>query len=315
DRVEIQSRMIIYQEYQAWCEANGEKPFSNNILGKKFTHINIENKRAGGGKRVWQYILDQSKIVAKLRESIGVIEEFSDAPQPEILANKSTDIPMFYVPEIKSPEPEKNIAETLTTDCIEKGKDLSPVPIPAVTNMTQDLFDYITGQSEYSVASLSKTTDIFMTPEIEYVEPVDNKSEPSSKIIKEPEIRGYASSVNDKPETNNEEASTQSKTYLPGYIPRAERKVRLRETAIKYGEDPDKFMTITKEDRDLVKIFQDKMMADMDIIDFARKDGDDPEEYIELSRREKLICMEIKLRMYEDDDEFRSYTCIYDGEE
>ncbi|CAG8575689.1 9399_t:CDS:2, partial [Scutellospora calospora] len=236
---------------------NGEKLFSNNILDKKFTYINIENKRAGSEKREWQYIFDRSKIVAKLCKLIEVIKEFSNVSQPETLANKFTDIPMFYVPEIKLSELEKNIAETSTTDHIEKGKDSSPAPIPAVTNMIQDLFNYITGQSEYSVASSFKTTDIFMTPEIEYIEPVDNKSESSSKIIEELEIRGYALS-----------------------------KACLRKTAIKYGEDPDKFMTITEENRDL--------------------------EYIELSRQEKLICMEIKLRMYEDDSESRSYTCIYD---
>ncbi|CAG8659618.1 548_t:CDS:1, partial [Ambispora leptoticha] len=42
-------------------------------------------------------------------------------------------------------------------------------------------------------------------------------------------------------------------------------------------------------------------MADADMIDFTRRDEGDPEEYMELTRREKLICMEIKLRMYEDD--------------
>jgi len=44
-------------------------------------------------------------------------------------------------------------------------------------------------------------------------------------------------------------------------------------------------------------------MADAEIIDFARQEGHDPEEDIELTRWEKLICMEIKLRMYKDDSE------------
>ncbi|CAG8636450.1 2254_t:CDS:1, partial [Paraglomus occultum] len=186
-------------------------------------------------------------------------------------------------------------------------------------------------QSESPVASSSKSTDISMAPEIEHVEPIDDKPE----IIEESEIRDYTSSsndevkpspdllTNDKSEPSNEEvkhevpcsADTQSETYSPGYIPREEREAHLRETAVKYGEDPDKFVTITEKDRDLVRIFRDKMMADAEIIDFARKDGDDPEEYMELTRREKLICMEIKLRMYEDDGKPRSYTCIYDDEE
>ncbi|CAG8545002.1 4860_t:CDS:2 [Cetraspora pellucida] len=220
DRVEIQSRTIIYQEYQAWCEANGEKPFSNNILGKKFTHINIENKRA------------------------GVIEEFSDAPQPETLANESTDIPIFY-----------------------------------------DLFDSITNES--LVASLSKSTDISLPPEIVYIELVDDKSEPVSEIIKpvnnkveSPEIIKL---INDPEISPNLPVNNEPKTI---------------------NEDPDKFITITEKDRNLARIYYDKMMADAEIIEFAQSNGVNPENYMELSRREKLICMEIDLRLYEDKGEF-----------
>ena len=71
DEVGKPSRTLLYQKYLEWCGENGEKPFSNNITGKKFSDIGIESKQArtGGGKREWQYILDRSKIVAKLRES------------------------------------------------------------------------------------------------------------------------------------------------------------------------------------------------------------------------------------------------------
>ena len=65
DQVGKPSCTSLYQNYVEWCGGNGEKPFSNNILGKKFSQINIERKRANGGKREWQYILDRSKIVAK----------------------------------------------------------------------------------------------------------------------------------------------------------------------------------------------------------------------------------------------------------
>ena len=40
------SRTLLYQKYLEWCENNGEKPFSNNILNKKFSHIGIECKQA-----------------------------------------------------------------------------------------------------------------------------------------------------------------------------------------------------------------------------------------------------------------------------
>src|SRR4051794_26499540 len=109
DQVAKPSCTSLYQNYVEWCEGNGEKPFSNNILGKKFSQINIEHKRASGEKREWQYILDRFKIVAKIRETVGDIEEFSETPdpkgipQPDLPANETTDIPIFNVPEIIPP--------------------------------------------------------------------------------------------------------------------------------------------------------------------------------------------------------------------
>ncbi|CAG8614904.1 11974_t:CDS:1, partial [Diversispora eburnea] len=148
------------------------------------------------------------------------------------------------------------------------------------------------------------------------IEPIDDKPEPPSEII-EPsndEVEPFPDlSANDEPKSSNEEAITQLET-VPSSLPtRAERESSLRECAVKHGEDPDKFVTITEKDRDLAMIFRDKMMSDADMIDFARNDGDDPEEYMELSRREKLICIEIKLRMHEDDGKPRADA--YDDEE
>src|SRR5207245_2909199 len=98
DQVGKPSCTSLYQNYVEWCGGNGEKPFSNNILGKKFSQINIERKRANGGKREWQYILDRSKIVAKLCKSgLGDIEAFSDTPQPNLPDNETAEIPKFNV--------------------------------------------------------------------------------------------------------------------------------------------------------------------------------------------------------------------------
>ncbi|CAH1768467.1 15881_t:CDS:1 [Entrophospora sp. SA101] len=198
--------------------------------------------------------------------------------------------------------------------------------------MTQDLFDYITNES--SVSSSSKSiakqwdfvpTDISLPPKIVNVEVVDDKSK-SPEIIElvndEPEI-SLDLSTNDEPKTSNEE-ETESRisdstptqiSYPPGYQTREQREIHLRECAVKRGENPDKFITITEKDRDLARIYYDKIMADAEIIEFARGDGADPEKYMELSRREKLICMEIDLWMYEDKGEPRSYTCIYNDED
>ncbi|RGB21492.1 hypothetical protein C1646_777876 [Rhizophagus diaphanus] len=64
--------------------------------GKKFSDIGIESKQArtGGRKREWQYILDCSKIVVKLRESgLGDMKKFSDISQADLSENETADIP------------------------------------------------------------------------------------------------------------------------------------------------------------------------------------------------------------------------------
>jgi len=153
--------------------------------------------------------------VAKLRELVGDIEEFSDTPQAETSSNASTDIPVFNVPEIVDPkghcfainsQPEKIDPIPLTTNRIEKGKEI--VSSPPITNMTQDLFDSIIDQPKYSVASSSKSTNISLPPEIEHVEPSDDKSKPSIENIKSVENKPKISpvlSTNDEPKTSNEE--------------------------------------------------------------------------------------------------------------
>src|SRR6266542_2216972 len=69
DSIVRTGRTLLYQKYLEWCEDNGEKLFSNNIFGKKLSEKNIiecKQKRVGGEKREWQYILDRLKIVAKI---------------------------------------------------------------------------------------------------------------------------------------------------------------------------------------------------------------------------------------------------------
>ena len=107
DKVAKLSSTSLYQNYFEWCRENGEKSLTNNILGQKFAQIGIDKVHSqDNGVRVNQYILDRSKIIAKLRESgLGDMEEFSNIPQPEALKaddlpeNKTTDIPIFNVPE------------------------------------------------------------------------------------------------------------------------------------------------------------------------------------------------------------------------
>ncbi|CAG8809692.1 23255_t:CDS:1, partial [Gigaspora margarita] len=95
-----------------------------------------------------------------------------------------------------SSEPEKNIAETSTTDRIEKGKNSSPTP--PVTDETQELFDSIIDQTECSVVSSFKSTNISVTPEIKYVKSLDDKLE-TPKIVEKSEIQDYTLSVENEP--------------------------------------------------------------------------------------------------------------------
>ncbi|CAG8625427.1 10153_t:CDS:2, partial [Scutellospora calospora] len=206
----------LYQEYRIWCERNGKNLFTNKKFGKTPSTIGIERKQAQiNGKRDWVYTLDRSKIVRKLRE----------------LA--------------------KNIARSSTTDYIEKSKKI--VSTPPTTNMTQDLFDFITNES--LVASSSKSTNISPLPEIVHIELVDDKSEPVSEIIKPVNDKVESLEiielindseifpdlpVNNKPKTINE-VSPQQISCLLGYQTREQQEIRLRQKAIKLSENSDKF--------------------------------------------------------------------------
>ena len=127
----------LYQEYITWCENNGEKIFASAILGKKFPQIGIDKTHLQNNeKREYHYILNCSKIVAKLRESgLGDIKEFSDIPQPDLPENETTDIPIFNVleiipPKIIPPQPEKNVAEQLEVPIASTSKTSETIKLP-----------------------------------------------------------------------------------------------------------------------------------------------------------------------------------------
>ncbi|GBC40917.2 hypothetical protein GLOIN_2v1814667 [Rhizophagus irregularis DAOM 181602=DAOM 197198] len=182
--IRTSSKAFLYQKYLEWCGDNDKKVLPNNIFGKKLSEKNIteyKQVRVEGGKREWQYILDRSKIIVKLREH-----------------------------------------------------------------------------------SL------------------------------------------DKPEPSNKKASS---TFLA----RQQREERLRKWAIDHGEDPDIFMTITEKDVDLSREYRDRMMADADVIDFAKENKMSLNDLFYMTRRERLISEEIYLRKYEDVGKPREY--VYDDEE
>ncbi|PKY59747.1 hypothetical protein RhiirA4_482753 [Rhizophagus irregularis] len=253
DSIVRTGRTLLYQKYLEWCGDNGEKPFSNNIFGKKLSEKNIiecKQGRVGGGKREWQYILDRSKIIAKLRESgLGDMEEFSDIPQPEALKaddiptnkgsqNETTDIPIFNVPEtipqkIISPLPEENLS--LRDKKADKHDD-----------STQTLFDYVSEQAEVPIASTSRTSETSNPPEPVIDKPKSIK--PISKIMNMPPKEA------DPPKPNEVSPAI--------LLSRAQREERLRKRAVELGENPDAFVTITEKDRLDSITFRDRMETD-----------------------------------------------------
>ena len=252
DQVGKSSCTSLYQNYVEWYGGNGEKPFSNNILGKKFSQINIECKRASGGKREWQYILDRFKIVAKFCKSgLGDIKEFSDTLQPNLPENETADIPIFNVPEIIFPKiiltfSEKNTPPPNTS----KDKKMDKK-----SDVTQDLFDYVIEQTEAPVTSTDSeriTSDISETFKIS--EPVIDEYETSKHPESiEPicEVVNMSSKETMGSQRNHPTDSPKPINQVSSAIllARQQREYRLRKRAVKLGEDPDIFVTITEKDR------------------------------------------------------------------
>ena len=278
----------VYQDYLEWCRSNGEKPLTSKVAGKKFSLISIDRTQSReNGVRVYQYIFDRPKIVAKLRESgLGDMEEFSDIPQDDLPENETTDIPIFNVPEtalegstippkIILHHPEKNTSPPSTSKDKKADKQ---------DDSTQTLFDYVAEKTEAPIASTSGRSET--TKASEPPKPIKR----ISNVLKAP-----------KP-SNNEILSA-----------RTQREERLRKWATDHGEDPDKFMTITEKDVNLSREYRDRMMADAEVIEFARENKMDPNDLFYMTRRERLISEEIYLWEFEDVEKPREY--IYDDEE
>ncbi|RIA82627.1 hypothetical protein C1645_835052 [Glomus cerebriforme] len=277
DKVAKPSCTSLYQNYLEWCGENGEKPYNSAILGKKFSLIGIDRTCSReNGVRVYQYILDHPKIVAKLRESgLGDLEEFSDIPQDDLPENETTDIPIFNVPEIIPPKiilhhSEKNTPSLSTSKNKKADKQ---------DDSFQALFDYVA--TEVPVASISGTSETSKTSELSN-RPETSKPpkpiEPISNMMKAP-----------KP-SSNEILSA-----------RAQREERLRKWAIDHGEDPDIFITITKKDRLDSITFRDRMETDSRMCGWAEELEEDPKEHMDMTVRERLIGEEIIRRGLEDD--------------
>ena len=152
-------------------------------------------------------------------------------------------------------------------------------------------------KTEAPVASTSGTSETTKASELS--EPVIDKPETS----KPPKPIEHISNMLKGPKpSNNEILST-----------RTRREERLRKWAIDHGEDPDKFMMITEKDVNFSREYRDRMMADAEVIEFARENKMNPNDLFYMTRRERLISEEIYLREFKDVKKSQEY--IYNDEE
>ncbi|GBC05980.1 hypothetical protein RclHR1_06530020 [Rhizophagus clarus] len=221
DKVSKPSCTSLYQNYLEWCGENGEKPFSDSNLGKKFAHIGIDKTR-------------------------------SRVNRPE----KSTP------PRDKKAEPP--IAFTSRTSETSKTSELSK---PAVINKSK--------------------------PSSDILDNTEPKAESKPPQNDEP--------INDESKQNVVEASCKAPPSPTILSARAQREERLRKRAVELGEDPDAFVTITEKDGLDSIAFRDRMETDSRMCGYAKDEKEDPNEYMDMTVRERLIGEEIIRREFEDD--------------
>ena len=105
------------------------------------------------------------------------------------------------------------------------------------------------------VTSISETSETTKASELS--EPVIDKPE-ISKPLKP--IECISNILKGSKSNNNEILST-----------RIWREEHFRKWATDHGEDPDKFMIIIEKDVNLSREYRDRMMADAEVIEFARE--------------------------------------------
>ncbi|RGB22450.1 hypothetical protein C1646_776084 [Rhizophagus diaphanus] len=220
------------------------------------------------------------------------MEEFSDTPIKDILQsnlpeNESTDIPIFNVPEIIPPKiiltlPERQADRKNAPPSKDKKADKQD-------ESTQLLFNYVAEDIHALVTSTSGTSETSKTIELMIDELETNKLpesiEPICEVVNTPPKE--TSVKCDLPKPNEVSSAI--------LLSRVQREEHLRKWAIDHDEDPDIFMTITEKDVDLSREYQDRMMADADVIDFAKENKMNPNDLFYMTRRERLISEEIYL--------------------
>ncbi|PKY61834.1 hypothetical protein RhiirA4_487363 [Rhizophagus irregularis] len=248
ESIERPSCNDLYQNYSEWCGGNGEKPFTSNILGKKLFQIGIKHKQ--------------------IRSDI---EEFSDAPQPDLPENEAAEIPVFNIPENRDPS----------------------------------MVNSISAQAKIPIASTSGTSAADKPPKI--IESAVARPESEHVVSPNPNPEPERTSGKGKEVERAPPQQDSPPTMFHVNPARAQREERLRKKAIELGEDPIKFVTITDEDRRDSLIYRDSMKSDARMCEWAKENEEDPHEFMEMTVRERLIGEEIIRRKFEDEGETSSW--------
>src|ERR1044072_2167310 len=175
--------------------------------------------------------------------------------------------------------PEVSPKPTLVTLNIDKVKN---VPLPSdkkadkLDDITQSLFNYVAEHVEAPVASTLGTSETFKASKIP-------ESSNTSELF-EPEI--------DKPASTKlfEPTGEVSPSIL---LSRTQREGRFRKKAIALGEDSDKFVTITDEDKRNSLTFCDRMKTDARMCGYAKELEENPHEHMDMTVRKRLIGEEV----------------------
>jgi hypothetical protein len=91
---------------------------------------------------------------------------------------------------------------------------------------------------------------------------------------------------------------------------RAQREERLRKKATELGEDPDKFVTITEEDKHDSLTYRNSRKSDARLCEWAKENEEDPHEYVEIIVQERLIGEEIIHREFKEEGVTSSWLDI-----
>ncbi|PKK55494.1 hypothetical protein RhiirC2_802247, partial [Rhizophagus irregularis] len=147
--------------------------------------------------------------------------------------------------------------------------------------LTQDLFDYVAGDTCAPVASTSGTSETIKLPDL---------PKPINKVVNMP---------SKETPTNSSKPINQVLSAI--LLSRTQREEHLKKRAVELGEDPDVFVTITEKDRlDSIR-FWDMMETDSRMCAWAIELEDDPKEHMNMTIRERLIGEEIIRRSLEED--------------